>query len=286
MDSYNALFFAAPTERIDVGASQIAYRRFGSGPPLVLVHGFPLSGYTWRKILPALAAKHTCYVPDLPGMGDSEWSDQTDFSFPGQGATLKAFVDGLGVERYSVLAQDTGGTFARYLAFSDVDRVDKLILINTEIPNHRPPWIPFYQFLMSIPGATIPFKWLLHSRLFRRSGMGFGGCFNDTSLIEGEFYEHVVAPLFGSKKKMEGLRRYLTGAKWPPVDALEKDHARLTMPTRLIWGVDDPTFPIDLARQMVSQFPNADLVEISGASLLVYEEKPTDVAEAVIKFLK
>jgi pimeloyl-ACP methyl ester carboxylesterase len=218
-------------------------------------------------------------------MGDSEWSDKTDFSFPGQGATLKAFVDGLGIERYSILAQNTGGTFARYLALSDVDRVDRLVLINTEIPNHRPPWIPFYQFLMGIPGATIPFEALLHSRLFRRSGMGFGGCFNDKSLIEGEFYEHVVTPLFGSKKRMEGLRRYLTGAKWPPVDALEKDHARLTMPTRLVWGADDPTFPIALARQMVAQFPDADLVEIPGARLLVHEEQPAEVANAVIECL-
>src|SRR5258706_8707879 len=103
-------------QMVDTGTARLPCRRFGSGPPLLLVHGFPLSGFTWRKVLPALAASHTCYVPDLPGMGDSEWTESTDFSFPGQGATLKALVDRLGLARYSVMAPDTGGTFARCLA--------------------------------------------------------------------------------------------------------------------------------------------------------------------------
>jgi pimeloyl-ACP methyl ester carboxylesterase len=141
-------FFDAPAQTIDTGTARLPYLRFGSGPALLLVHGFPLSGFTWRKVLPELAQRYTCYALDLPGMGESEWTDATDFSFPGQGATLKSFVDRLGLDHYSILAQDTGGTFARYLALADSARVENLALINTEMPGHRPPWIPLYQFLM------------------------------------------------------------------------------------------------------------------------------------------
>jgi pimeloyl-ACP methyl ester carboxylesterase len=278
------LFLDAPVERIDTGAARLVYRRFGSGPPLLLVHGFPLSGFTWRRLLPDLAARHTCYVPDLPGMGESEWTDATDFSFPGQGHTLKQLVDRLGLERYSVLAQDTGGTFARYLALEDGARIAELILINTEIPNHRPPWIPLYQFSMRVPGVLAVFRMLLRSDRFLRSSMGFGGCFNDLRLIEGDFREHVVEPLLRSPHRLDGMRRYLQGATWKPVDALARDHARLTMPVRLIWGADDPTFPVALARAMVAQFPDARLTEISGGRLLVHEEKPAEVARAVLAF--
>jgi pimeloyl-ACP methyl ester carboxylesterase len=271
-------FLAAPVQYQDTGTARLAYRRFGSGPALLLVHGFPLSGFTWRKILPALAERHTCYVPDVPGMGESTWTDATDFSFPGQGHTLKAFVDGLGLTRYSVLAQDTGGTFARCLALEDGARVAKLVLINTEIPRHRPPWIPLYQFL------TV-FGVLLRSDLYLRSPLGFGGCFTDMRLIEGDFHAQVVEPLLRSPLRMEGMRRYLRGATWEPVDALERDHARLTMPVQLIWGADDPTFPVARARAMVTQFPNARLAEIPGARLLVHEEKPDEVARLVRDFL-
>jgi len=218
-------------------------------------------------------------------MGETVRTDGSDFSFPGQGHTLKAFVDALGVPRYSILAQDTGGTFARYLALEDGARVEKLALINTEMPGHRPPWIPLYQFLMLLPGTLTAFGYLLRSSTFLRSPMGFGGCFTDMRLIEGEFHEQVIEPFLRSPQRMDGMRRYLRGATWEPVDALAREHARLTMPVQLIWGADDPTFPIARARAMVAQFPDARLAEIPGARLLVHEEKPAEVARLVVDFL-
>jgi len=278
-------FFAVQPQTVDTGTARLPCRRFGSGPALLLVHGFPLSGFTWHKVLPELSRRYTCYVPDLPGLGKTEWTDATDFSFPGQGLTLKALVDHLGLGRYSVLAQNTGGTYARYLALADTARVEKLMLLNTEMPHHRPPWIPLYQFLMRVPGTLPAFSVLLRSDAFLRSSMGFGGCFNDLSLIDGDFRDHVVEPLIRSARRRDGMRRYLIGAKWAAVDALARDHARLTMPVRLIWGVDDPTFPIGLAKRMTAQFPRADLVGIPGARLLAHEEKPREVARAVVDFL-
>ena len=284
-DTTTRFYFDQPAEKIDTGTARLPCRRFGSGRPLLFVHGFPLSGFTWRKLLPELSKRYTCYVPDLPGMGASEWTDATDFSFPGQGRTLKALAGKLGLERYSVIAQDTGGTFARYLALEDAPRVEKLILINTEMPHHRPPWIPLYQFLMRVPGTLAAFSVLLRSNAYLRSPMGFGGCFNDLRLIEGDFNEQFVQPLVRSESSRDGMRRYLIGAKWDPVDALERDHARIEIPVELLWGTDDPTFPLVLARKMVAQFPDARLVEIPGARLLVHEEKPVEVTQAIIDFL-
>lgn len=278
-------FFQTEAEIVDTGTSRLPCRRFGSGPALLLVHGFPLSGFTWRRVLPELAKRYTCYVPDLPGMGESQWTEASDFSFPGQGANLKALVERLGLGRYSILAQDTGGTFARYLALYDLTRVEKVALINTEMPHHRPPWIPLYQFLMRVPGTLPAFGLLLRSRAFLRSSMGFGGCFNDLDLIEGDFHRHVVEPLVHSAERRDGMRRYLIGATWQPVDDLVREHSRLTMPVRLIWGADDPTFPLPLARAMLAQFPHADLVEIAGARLLTHEEKPDEVVWAVVDLL-
>ncbi len=278
-------YLDAPVERVDTGTARLACRRFGRGSPLLLVHGFPLSGFTWRKVLPELSQHHTCWVPDLPGMGESEWTDATDFSFPGQGQTLKALADRLGLERYSVLAQDTGGTFARYLALADGARVEKLVLINTEVPHHRPPWIPLYQQLIALPGSLAFFGMLLRTGPFVRSGMGFGGCFTDLRLLEGDFHDHVIQPMVDSRRRMEGMARYLRGLAWGPVDALERDHARIGMPVELLWGADDPTFPVEYARRMVHQLPDARLVEIAGGRLLVHEEKPAEVARATLDFL-
>jgi len=136
---------------------------------------------------------------------------QNRLSFPGQAQTLKTLVDRLGLEHYSVLAQDTGGTFARYLALADSARLGKLVLINTEVPHHRPPWIPLYQRLIPCPGALRASICCCVPGRFLRSGMGFGGCFTDLGLLEGDFHEHVIQPLLRSAPRMEGMARYLRG---------------------------------------------------------------------------
>jgi pimeloyl-ACP methyl ester carboxylesterase len=277
-------YLAQPTELVDLDGTVVPVRRFGTGPPLLLVHGFPLSGFTWRFLLPELARASTCVVVDLPGLGDSRWTDATDFSFPGQGRTLQRVADALDLGRYHVLAQDTGGTFARFLALGD-PRVQRLALINTEIPGHRPPWVPFYQRLMTVPGAPNLLGLLARSRHFVRSPMAFGGCFVDLDRIDGEFHEQFVAPIIASAVRRDGIRRYLVGAQWAPVDELRRLHARLAIPVRLVWGRDDPTFPLADARPMLDQLPDADLVEVMGAALLPHEERPGEVLAAVGEFL-
>jgi haloalkane dehalogenase len=276
-------YFDAPVQWAETRGAKIAYRQFGTGPALLLVHGFPLSGFTWRKVLPELSKHFTCYALDLPGMGETQWGDSVDFSFRGQANTLKAFVDRIGLSSYFVIAQDTGGTFARLLALAD-PRVKKLAIVNTEVPNHRPPWIPLYQGLLALPGTLASFKLLLQSRLYLRSSMAFGGCFTDLSLIDGDFHANVVAPLVASRDRLDGMGRYLRGLRdWRPMDALAQDHARIAIPVRLVWGADDPTFPIQYARNMVKQFPNAQLTEIPRGKLLVHEEMPDAVARAALE---
>ena len=59
-------------ETVDVNGVKMHYVTGGTGEPLVLLHGWPQSWYSWRKIMPALAEKYTVYALDLPGLGDSQ----------------------------------------------------------------------------------------------------------------------------------------------------------------------------------------------------------------------
>jgi haloalkane dehalogenase len=271
---------------VDVGGTRVAHRRLGRGDALVLLHGWPLSGLTWRKVLPALAARFECHAFDLPGAGDTVWGDATDFRFAGQAETLRAAIARLGLASYSLLAHDTGATIARALALRDAPKVRRALLIGTEIPGHRPPWIPLYQQVTRLPGRALAFRSLLRSRAFLRSGLGFGGCFVDRALIDGEFRELFVRPLVASARRMEGQIRYLQGIDWALVDALARDHARITAPTLLVWGAEDTVFPVERARPMQRQFGDCRGFEVvAGARLLVHEEKPAEVARLALDFL-
>jgi pimeloyl-ACP methyl ester carboxylesterase len=270
---------------MDLGHCRLAYRQVGSGEPLLLIHGYPLSGLTWRHIVAGLADRFTCYVPDSPGLGETQWSDRTDFSFAGQAETLRAFIDRLGLKPYAVVAHDTGGTIARRLAVIDRGRIRRMALLGTEIPGHRPPWIPFFQKIAH-PERTGTFAWLMRQRWFRRSGAAFGGCFADLSLIDGAFHDLFIRPMLADSRRIRGQTRYLLGIDWALLDALKMDHAKITAPVLLVWGEKDPVFPVEKARAMAVQFANcAGFVAIPGGKLFVHEEMPQAVLPVLRDFL-
>jgi pimeloyl-ACP methyl ester carboxylesterase len=95
-------------EFADVLGVRMHYVTGGTGPPLVLLHGWPQTWFEWRGIMPALAERYTVYAVDLPGLGDSEGSP-TGYDK----ATLARYVHGLvvdklGLDKVHLVAHDLG----------------------------------------------------------------------------------------------------------------------------------------------------------------------------------
>ncbi|MEX0681968.1 MAG: alpha/beta hydrolase [Dehalococcoidia bacterium] len=271
---------------VEIGDATVCYRKTGSGPALVLLHGFPLSGLTWRNVVPPLAPRFTCYAFDLVGLGDSTSTEPADFSSPGQARLFQQALAAEGVTSYDLMGNNTGGWIARELALLDRERVTHLALTNTEIPGHRPPWIPLYQFLVRLPGSGLVMKRMLLSRRFRRSPMGFGGCFEDLDFIDGEFHEFFVPPLVSSPQHLDSMFQFLKEMRFSRIDQFAKLHSELSMPVTFLWGDADPTFPEHRARDMANQFPNVrDFRTLPNAKLFFYEEHPEAVANWLLEFL-
>jgi len=286
-DRFADFYATAAVEHHDMGDATVAVRRFGSGPALVFIHGFPTHGYTWRFLLPALSERFTCFTVDLAGLGDSRWSAKTDFRFTAQARRVAALLVKLGIDRCSLIAHDTGATVARLVAIAEPGRVASQVLINTEMPGHRPPWIPFFMWTAALPGAALSFRPLLASSWYLRSAMGFGAFYMDRRLFDdsGRLGPY-VDPLLASHERLQGMLGYLTGIEWKLVDGLRERHAQLKGPTLLVWGEDDPTFPVAHAERMVPQFEGrAKLMRIARTSLMPHEERPEAVLAAVMPFL-
>lgn len=269
-----------------VGEAWVHCRRGGSGPAVVLLHGFPLSGHTWDKVVLQLRDRFTCYTPDLIGLGESHSTAADDYSSQGQARALRGTLLQLGIESYALVGNDTGGWIARELALIDKERISRLVLTNTEIPFHRPPWIPMYQTLAHVPGLRGMIRNLLRVPALRRSSLVFGGCFYDLTHLEGEFQGRFVEPLIRTEARMEGALQFLRRMKFSRLDEFHHLHQQLTLPTLFVWGADDPTFPESRAREMARQFPNvAGFHLVKNAKLLVHEEHPQEVARHIERFL-
>ena len=283
-----------PTE-FDVGSVQhmfvsgnyLAYWTLGEGEPLVFVHGWPFHSATYHALVPYFMRHYCCILVDSPGLGLTEWSEDTNFAFPGQARTFETFLERLGLKQYSIIAHNTGATIARLLA-SENRRVKRLIILNTEIPGERPPWFPLYARMMRLPGSRLTFRLLLRSQKFLKSPMGFGECYADSARINEQFIERYVRPLVDDPLRLEGVIRYLSiGLDFHLIDSLRRYHLRIRAPVHFIWGKADPTFPIDGARRMMHHFRYCTgLTEIERGKLLAHEEFPEQVAYAALKFLR
>ena len=112
---------------------RIAYDRAGSGPPLLLLHGWPQTRRMWRKVAPALAEQFTVVAADLRGYGDSEpAADPSQYDKRSMGQDMLALMAdlGFGNARLLVLGHDRGARVARRLAADHPDRLAGAALLD------------------------------------------------------------------------------------------------------------------------------------------------------------
>jgi haloalkane dehalogenase len=258
---------------------KLAYYRFGRGPDVVLIHGWPLSAATFRHLVPLLSPRWTLHLFDLPGTGETEWSGPIDMTSHAE--TLRRAVDRLGLLRYSVIAHDSGGAIGRLLAAKD-PRVQALVLGNTEIPGHDPWQVRLYKWGADHPLVAALMFASMKLGFIRRSALGFGGCFRDPRFVDGEFGDYFVTPMLTSKKVAAGQMALVRSLDFDFIDKLPAPR----VPVRFVWGSDDPFFPLEKARVMVRQYAAAELVEIPGAKLFAHEDHPRIFAAHADEFLR
>lgn len=280
------LYQSLDLQKFQIEDVTIGYRRIGIGEDLVFIHGFPTHGYTWRKLLPSLSQKFKCHIVDLPGLGDSDWSEQADFKSKAQARYIIRLLEKLSIESYSLIAHNSGATVARSIAINESQSVKQLILLNTEIPNHRPPWIPFYQKVGLLPLVPSIITTLLKQKWFIKSSMGFKEFYADKSMLDdGVNVQAYIDPVIQSSRKTIGAFKYLKGIDWKLIDDFKQSHGKIKARTLFLWGDQDKTFPIELGRQMLDQFKcEVKFVTIKDSSLLPHEEKPNEVCQAILDF--
>ena len=282
------LYRSIPLKKIQIEDVTIGLRQIGNGENLVFIHGFPTHGYTWRKIVPILSKKFRCHILDLPGLGDSNWSESTDFKSSSQARYVIKLLKNEKVMNYSLIAHNSGATIAREIAIQEQEKVKNLICLNTEIPNHRPPWIPFYQAIGLFPIVPYVVRKLFRQNWFVKSSMGFKELYTNKAMLDEEVnIGPYLKPVINSKKKTIGAFRYLKGIDWKLIDDFKELHKEIKANVLFLWGEDDKTFPIKLGREMTSQFKSKiKFITIKCASLLPHEEKPDEVADGILQFIQ
>ncbi len=121
-------------KKLNVNGITISFKIFGSGYPLLLLHGYPQSKYMWRKIAPLLAEKYTVVCSDLRGYGKSDKpesdSTHTAYSKKTMAKDQYELMRKLGYTKFSIIGHDRGARVAHRMALDYTMSVDKLILLD------------------------------------------------------------------------------------------------------------------------------------------------------------
>jgi haloalkane dehalogenase len=122
--------------------SFMAFREVGAGPPIVFLHGNPLSSRVWRDVLPHVAGRGRCLAPDLIGMGDSGKPDIA-YRFADHARYLDAWLTALAVQDVVLVGYDWGGVLAMDWAARHPERARGLVVFETFLrPLQWSEWSP------------------------------------------------------------------------------------------------------------------------------------------------
>ncbi len=128
------LFPGFSTRRFKTDGAEIFARTGGSGPPLLMLHGYPQTHVCWHKVATELARHFTLVIPDLRGYGDST-GPKTDaehlaYSKRAMGNDFVAVMDALGHKRFGVLCHDRGARVGYRMALDHAARVERLATLD------------------------------------------------------------------------------------------------------------------------------------------------------------
>ena len=272
--------------RVNVGRVELHVAELGTGPAVLLLHGFPAYWADWQGQMQALAASgFRAIAPDLPGYGESgQLPNVFDYRASLLASDLAGLIRALGLERVHVLGHDWGGTLAYLLAAQDPELVDRLIVINAGHPELlqsalrrfeqlRRSWYIFFFQLPWLP------EWLLRSRtaisLCMRSMEVRAGAFSDADL------ERYRAALLRPGVARAALSYYRAAFRAP-----ERAKYPVKQRTLVLWGDRDqalsaPLLLTDLARHA----PNLRVARFANAGHWLHHDLPEVVSRHVIEFL-
>lgn len=283
------------TGEINTGDNTIFVRRYGKGPGLLMVHGFPRTSLMWRYMAPQFASSHTVICVDLRGYGRSGVPASTEDHYPytkrAMANELIAVMDKLGFPKFDLVGHDRGGRVAYRLALDHPEKVQRLAVFDV-LPisegwarfdaKSAQNWWP-YSLLMQ--KAPLPEKYLL----------GAPDAAFDNPLGQGSFGPEVKAEYletYRDPKRVHAICEEYRAAAGLDIEhdkADQKMSRRITCPMLHLWGAGGPldTFYEKDGGALGIWRKWADNVQgqaVTGGHFFP-EENPTETAELLKKFL-
>jgi pimeloyl-ACP methyl ester carboxylesterase len=256
----------------ELSQGPIRYRELGDGEPIVFVHGLLVDGRLWDGVARRLAGEHRCIVPDWPmGSHTAAMKPEADLSPTGHAENTAELIGALGLERATIVGNDSGGAISQILATRHPERIERLVLTNCDMFDRFPPF-PF-NLMAPVAKLQAPFKIGAIGR------MTYGMLAKER--IDPQLIASWLEPARRDPEIARDTRKLIVSAnKSYTLEAAERLEG-FERPTLFAWGTDDRFFKLDYANRLAARIPGSRVVEIPGAGTFVPLDRPDQVADAI-----
>ena len=260
-------------DKFQTSAGLVACGSAGDGPPLVLAHGWPWSSFSWRRIIPGLAATHTVYWYDMPGYGRSSMDAEQATSLDVQGSVFRELIQCWGLRRPAVLAHDVGGaTTLRAHLLGGVE-FSAYLLMNVVAMR---PWGS--EFFTHVGRHIEAFEGLpphIHAALVK--------AYIEGALINAlpdDDLEGLCAPWLSEDGRASFYRQFAQADERYTAE-IEHLYGSIRCPVAILWGRDDPWIPLARGYALYQSVGVGRFIEMSGLGHLPQLEAPPTVLDHV-----
>jgi len=275
-----------PARELDLGGGRrIRAHVTGDGPAIVFVHGALVNANLWRKVVPRLNG-FTRVTLDLPlGSHLEPMPKEADLSPPALAGLIADSLEALGLDRVTLVGNDTGGALTQLVATRRPERVGAIVLTSCDAFESFPP--RFFEIVLApakIPGA-IPIAFgSLRIRPLRRLPIAYGWLSN--AAPEREVEDSYVLPVLTRGAIRRDVRKVLSGFDSSyTLDAAAK-LASWDKPALIAWSANDRFFPTEHAERLAKLIPGARLEWIEGARTFSAEDAPERLSSVIAEFVK
>ena len=258
----------------------------GDGPPLVFLHGLLVGGSLWREVVARVRPWARCIVPELPlGSHRRPMNPDADLAPPAIADLVAELLGELGVERATIVGNDSGGALSQLLAARHPERVERLVLTPCDAFEQFPPK-PFDQLPKLGRFPRLIAALLQPTRI---------GALHNTPLAYGllarrpiprELTEAWLAPARSDAAIRRDLAKVLRGvAPGQLLDAAERLRT-FDRPVLVAWAADDRVFKRELGERLAQVFPQGRLELIDDTAAFVPLDRPDRLAELLGSFVR
>ncbi len=227
---------------------RIHYRRAGTGPGMVLLHGYPETGHMWRKVMPALVERFDVVAPDLRGYGDSD-RPAAGYDKRSMAADVAEVIRALGIAPVVLVGHDRGGRVAHRFALDHPALLTRLVLLDIaptfdiferlDQRSVRRVWHWFFHMVPDLPEALVTGREETYLRFAYKAQT-----FNPAAIEEEAIQEYLRC-----YRQPGALRAAFEDYRATTID-LEHDapdrDKKVSAPTLVLWGGSRVTQATDM----------------------------------------